>query len=174
MMQAEAETGAPNRLIDRLKAKPNILIVLGLAVVFVVVTYFLWRHFGHHKLINNVAAPTNSAIAEGQNNEAKKAIDQKNYKAAAQDYVVSASLAQSSKDYQKAKSILETAINKIPDDQTPYTIYDSLYSVAAAMNDKPLEISSLKKALAKAQQRDSGAPAGLTDFYNEQLKKLGQ
>lgn len=148
------------------------VIILALILLIILGSYLVWKKNTQPPLINNVSAPTNNAISEAQLREANKSISAKNYTEAAQAYAISATLASSAKDYDKAMSILQTAIKKIPDDQVPYYIYGDIYGVAVKQNNKSLEISSLKKAITKAEQPNSGAPDGLVDLYKDKLSKL--
>ena len=119
------------------------------------------------------SGPSNSAIASNDSKSAMSAIAAKDYQTAVNDYIEAVNSAEADGNLNQAKDLLQEAIKNIPDQNIPWQIYDDLVSVAKIQGNKSLEISSLKKAIIKAQQPNSGAPSGIVDTYNKRLKQLG-
>lgn len=150
---------------------------LAASVVIILVILGVWLAHGKHKAKSPAASgnsgPSTAAIASFDTNSAQKAVAAKDYKTAINNYIEAVNAAEADGDLNKAESLLKDAINKIPDSSVPWEIWDDLVGVAKAKGDKTLEISSLKKAIIKAQQSNSGAPQGIVNIYNKMLKQLG-
>jgi len=116
---------------------------------------------------------SNAAFIDSLNSTAQQDLKSKDYPAALQALIPAGTTAISDNNWQQARDIYLTAINKIPDKYIDWSVYDSLVVIANALSDKNLEIHSLQKALAKAQQPNSGAPASTIALYKTQLKQLG-
>lgn len=114
--------------------------------------------------------PSRSQLANFTRSAITQNLSQHDYAQAVSNYLSEAALAQTA---QQSVSILLDATKKIPDQNVPWYLYDSLAVYAKNAKDKTTEITSLQKALAKAQQSGSGAKASIIQTYQQELKSLG-
>ncbi len=154
----------------------RILYVAILAIIVIAVVVGLSEH-NKHKASQptsfSTKGPSNAMVASTDSSNAQKAIGSQNYKAAVNYYIEAVNAAEAAGNLNQAESLLKEATSKIPDNNVPWELWDDLVGVAKAKGDKSLEISSLKKAIIKAQQPNSGAPSGIVDVYKKMLKQLG-
>lgn len=145
-----------------------IIIIIAIAAVAGVSA---WRSKSH----GGKAAPsflTPEVQASSQSKATQNWLSQKNYQNAAITCSAEASAQTGERNYSAAKTTLQNCITAIPDDQRPYFLYDSLSNVAKKLGDKSLQKASIQKALAKAQEPNSGADPALITFYNQELAIL--
>ena len=162
----------PGWIVGRLK--PKYLISLLILVLAVVAAILIYKHY-HKNVITPISGNPlpNSQLTQIESNQAAQMLAQKNYQQAEASYISAATAASSSGDNQKAISLLQEGIAKIPDQDVSWQLYDTLAGLAKLTNNRSLEISSLQKALAKAQQPNSGCPPATIVAYQNVLKQLG-
>ncbi len=148
--------------------------VPGLSVIIIAVVIACFFIFRGNKTPTSVAlepeAPSRSQLANIANNAVAKNLSDKDYSQAVSNYLLEVAQATNP---EQAKEILLEAAQKIPDADIPWYLYDSLAVAAKDANDKTVEISSLQKALTKAEQPGSGAGANIIQIYKQELKALG-
>lgn len=133
---------------------PGLVFLLVIGIIGLsVYTYF--HNKSQHK---NILKLTPSNIISYQTDYAKNAVDTKDYKGAVASYFSSSSTAFSEGDYDKSKALLEECIDKVPDSNVPYYIYNSLALTAGKLQNTKLEKSSLQTAIKKAQSDKTVTP----------------
>lgn len=147
------------------------------AALILIIVLVVWLLHYHNKTkqpaqLSN-SGLSNAAVAASDTNAAQKAVDSQDYTTAVNYYIEAINSAEADGNLNQAQKLAEDAINNIPDNQVPWIIYDDLVGIAKTKGNKSLEISSLKKAIVKSQQPNSGAPTGIVAVYNKMLKQLG-
>lgn len=141
-----------------------------IVLVAIIAGLLIWHNKSTVKPPHSLLSP--QVQAANQSQATQKWLSQKNYQNAATTCAGEASANSGTGNYAAAKATLQSCIKAIPETDVPYFLYDSLSNVAKKLDDTNLQKDSIQKALAKAQQPNSGADPALITFYNQELASL--
>lgn len=151
--------------------KKVLVIVLCLAILILIFAFINGRYI--NKKTTGSDTPSNNQLKVGQQKYASTLATQGNYEQAEDNYIAAATLASADGKTKEALDIMDQAKTKIPEQKLSWRYYDTLSGLARRDNNKTLEVESLKKDLAKAQQTNSGASQSTIDTINKRLAELG-
>ena len=111
-------------------------------------------------------------LATSYLNYAEQEVGNRNYDQAVRFFVLAANKAIEVNKYPLAKSILMQCMQTVPDPDIPAHVHYELATVAKEQKDTVLEEDNLKKALAKADQTDSGVSSYQVENITKRLEEL--